>query len=88
MGANIGYSFDINNISIIPQLCVGYAKYFFYEISDYPPKKVNFICYGATLDFSYSFSDIIKVIIRPELTFYGNDYLTPLKISAGIGIDF
>ena len=85
---NIGYSVKLNSISIIPQLSIGYARYFFDDLDNNSPKELNLFGYGALIDFSYMFLENYTILVRPELIFYGKDFISPLKILIGIGINY
>ena len=85
---NFGYLLSFNRFSIVPQLHLGYARYYFYGDQEILPKALNFFCYGALIDFSYSFSNDYRIIFRPDLVFYSKEFFSPVKILIGFGKGF
>ena len=85
---NCGYALSFNNFSIVPQIYIGYARYFFYDDPEIFPKILNFFCYGTFIDFSYSFANNYRIIIRPDLVFYDKEFFSPIKMLIGFGINF
>ena len=85
---NIGLSLILKDFSIAPQLSIGYAKYYFHNSISNSTENLNLLCYGILIDFSYTYSENYKIIMRPELVFYDNKFLSPIKLLIGLGIIF